>query len=278
MSNSSWPVNENGLTHVVPATAEPAAHDRVATAPAEASRTRESLETRLLREGYVTADQLSELVRHHVQTQRPIDELVVELGLVPPSVLEGMSAERVAPTETSVVQPASLPGEAADQTSEEPCASPAPAELRALPAWEPIPAPGLDAIPTTSAALDITHVEATDVVHLDNSPTAPSVRLAADEPQVQPDTIVALSSPADFELEPDEPTLARVAFDVVLRAHTGPEITTKTHASRAAAQEDMARLARSLSDDAGDWLETDNWMIRREAIVGVGVRTRLAAD
>jgi hypothetical protein len=295
MSDPTWTADGNGTAPLslegvmgVPAEAPHAPVPPPRTAPAA-----EGIETRLFRAGYLTADQLSELVRSHVETQRPFEQLIAERGLVTQPVLDAMLGHfGAAASETHAVLDVPLSTAPSLQAPiHEPTFTPedVASERRSAPeafrAQVQIPVPTPDRHPHSPQPMDTPTVDGEHVT----TATPPSV----DEPTPpsRPDDLAAEAGPTEQTIHSSVPTAPSVseadvrdthgvvetlAFDVIVRLQGGHELVTETHSTHSAAHAAAERVVRAAADDSdAGWFEIDGRWIRAEAAVAVELRARL---
>ncbi len=246
-----------------------------------------SVESLLFSTGAISADQLGEIVRESVLTQRPVAAIALERGLTTPEALAALSAaaENVAAPE----QPGD-PGEPSPGTVQ----LPAPEALAVVPtAVAEASAPFVEAVPEP-APIAAAEVAAAPVVAPDFGLAVPLPALASRESldeRVQ--AVVALAAheapavpvplapvapapePAPVALQPEAGVIAAPAsFTILVRLQTGEQVPVEA----AATFEHAAELARSL---AGQFASADAWpllggrCIRPEAVVSIDITRAL---
>jgi hypothetical protein len=213
--------------------------------------------------------------------QRPVEELVVELRLVPDSVLEAIASARAMSTSEAPNDFQSMHDSAAalpDQppTTVLPSEAPVVPDARVAPEHEPF-------LSLPDSTLHEQNGGAFHTGPVDHSPAAPSMTVPAEPRHVEPFTAVAAPPAMPPDVEAQEAGFkgaeeSGLAFDVVVRVHGGEEMATATYRTRGAAEAEAERLVLSADDHGGPWLETGSWWIRREAAFAVGIRPRLVVS
>jgi hypothetical protein len=235
-----------------------------------------SVEALLFAAGAITADQLGELVRDAVLTQRPVAALAVERGFATKSTVDALLAGTGAPTS---------PTEAVAVAEDPAPAEPAVLDLRIAPsivaAVEPIVAEV-----THEAAPVVEPAEAVPVAVAEPEPApaapAPQVALA---PSVE-ETVraVALAAqptlpaplPADLEEAAPAPaaSVAPAGFAVFVRLQSGEQVKVGTADTFEQAAERARAVAETVSG-AGEWPFASGRLIRPETIVSIDIERAL---
>ena len=275
----AWPVNSLDPTNMSP----PPGNGSAAVAAAETSPV-PSIEALLFNAGAISADQLGELVRDAVLTQRPVTAIVLERGLATPEMLAALQAGvgiDFSPPAPSGDASASSPVEVAQEAAfsfaippprvepepvaavvsqlETPMAPTAVTDPQAF-AAEPVPGPAT------------TFQQPEPLRSLDERVQAAVARAA--QPPPQGPAPVAADAPM-VESTEGEPAATMSTFTIVVRLQTGERLAADT----AATFENAAEVARALAGKfarAGEWPLIAGRCIRPDAIVSVDIERPLA--
>jgi hypothetical protein len=241
-----------------------------------------SVESLLFKTGAISADQLGEIVRESVLTQRPVAAIALERGLTTPEALAVLSAT-AANGAAALEQPGDTGEPLADAVQLAPPVALAVAQTAIAEApyveavAQPVPAevPDVPAVPAVVQEFDL----AVPVPLLASRESLDErvqavVALAAHEAPPVPTPVAPVApapEPAPVALQPGVGVIASPgSFAILVRLQTGEQVPVET----AATFEHAAELARSL---AGRFASAEEWplvagrYLRPEAVVSIDI-------
>lgn len=233
-------------------------------AAASAVKDPPSLEGLLYAAGMVSADQLGELVRDAVLTQRPVAEIALERGFATVDVMEKLLGQ-VGLSLADVLGEAEPAPQAAVPGPEAAVAPPLADVLRVTLPGPPAPAPAQAAVPVPVPAPD-------QIVVAPLAPPVPTIPLAVEPAPVSRPTYL-LSEPV-APVPPVASAEASTTFAILVRLQTGERVAVDSAKTFEAASELALSLAGRFAR-AGEWPLFGGRCIRPEAVVSIDIERTL---
>lgn len=233
----------------------PTGNGSARSTPAETGPT-PSVEALLFRAGAISADQLGELVRDAVLTQRPVAAIALERGLATPEML-------------AALQPATeaVPGSAGDASQYVDVSSSVAAPSAVAPTWEH------EAAVSPVVVQPASPPQAEPLKSLDERVQA-AVARAAHTPAHAPVATAPPEAVPMIALPEADTVVPPPTFTVLVHLRTGERLAAET----AATFENAAEVARSLAGQlarATEWPLIAGRCIRPDAVVSVDIERTL---